>query len=88
MTIIDSRTLAPIGASIVVVGACIGFAKWIDDRFDAVEVQIVQMRMEQQTLGATLETAMREQWSRADQELWAERLKSANAQIVVPPVTK
>lgn len=73
--IIDGKVLMPAGVVVAVCGILFGGFRWMDGRFTALEVQV-----------ARLQSIVEDNWTVSEQALWAERLKSVNPEIAVPPV--
>lgn len=76
------NTLVPVGALVAICGVLIGFTSWMGERFNSIESQLKVMSIERETANAV----MMSHWTKTEQELWAERLKSGNPALIVPEV--
>ncbi len=77
---VSGSTWVPIGATLVVIGACVSVSLTIQGQFASLRGDLNAMR----TTMDSMNEASKETWTRSRQEAWALRLQLNNTGIIVP----
>lgn len=81
---LSPMTLMPLGVVVATVGALVTGAYWLDDQFDGVRMELVEVKQRI----ASMESVLSDRWTTSQMRTWAALLAARNQELHVPDVER